>query len=159
MRSAILTYARLKGQPAAAIALDLAAIRTTLDSMVAAQAGVSRKRWSNLRSDLGTAIAASGLWPMVRTANVKLDESWARLLAPADLSVRHALSRLVRWASLRGIAPEAIDDRAMDRFIAELDTATLTRKLSELPRSVALAWNALVALHSGDGLRPVSVSP
>ena len=68
LRSAILTYARLKGQPAAAIALDLADIRTTLDSMVAAQAGVSRKRWSNLRSDLGTAIAASGLRPMVRTA-------------------------------------------------------------------------------------------
>jgi len=159
LRSAILTYARLKGQPAAAIALDLAEIRKTLDGMVAAQAGVSRKRWSNLRSDLGSAIAASGLRPMVRTANVKLDESWARFLAPAERSIRHALSRLVRWASLREIAPEVIDDRVIDRFIAELDTATLTRKLPELPRSVALAWNALVGLHQGDGLRPVSVPP
>ena len=77
LRSAVTSFAKLKGQPPAAVPLDLADIRNTLDGMVAAQAKVSRKRWANIRSDLATAIEASGLRPMVRTANVKLDGAWA----------------------------------------------------------------------------------
>jgi hypothetical protein len=68
LRSAVLSYAKLKGQPPAAIALDLAAIRQTLNRMVPARAQVSRKRWANLRSDLARAIEASGMLPMLRTA-------------------------------------------------------------------------------------------
>ena len=127
--------------------------------MVAAQAKVSRKRWANIRSDLATAIDASGLRPMIRTANVGLDQIWGLLLAPADQRIRNALSRFARFARLREIAPEAVDDRVMDRFINELDAATLTRNLAKLRRSVAIAWNALVDLHAGAGLEPVAVPP
>jgi hypothetical protein len=42
----------MRGQPPAAILLDLADIRSKLDGIVPAEAKVSRKRWSNLRSDL-----------------------------------------------------------------------------------------------------------
>ena len=94
---------------------------------------------------------------MLKTADVELDEVWTRLLAPADQRIRHGLSRFARWASLRRIAPEAVDDGTIDRFIAELDAATLIRNLRDLRRSVAKAWNALVGLHQGAGLRPVAV--
>ena len=47
----------------------------------------------------------------------------------------------------------------MDRFINELDAATLTRNLAKLRRSVAIAWNALVGLHAGAGLELVAVPP
>src|SRR5207247_2040395 len=49
LRSAILSFAKLKGQPPAAIPLDLSDIRRTLESMVPAGAQISAKRWSNLR--------------------------------------------------------------------------------------------------------------
>ena len=159
LRSAVICFAKLRDQPPAAIPLDLADIRLTLDGMVAAQAKVSRKRWANIRSDLATAIDASGLRPMIRTANVGLDQIWGLLLAPADQRIRNALSRFARFARLREIAPEAVDDRVMDRFINELDAATLTRNLAKLRRSVAIAWNALVDLHAGAGLEPVAVPP
>jgi hypothetical protein len=42
LRSAVTSFAKLKGQPPAAVPLDLADIRNTLDGMVAAQAKVSR---------------------------------------------------------------------------------------------------------------------
>src|SRR6478736_4285286 len=80
LRSAVAIYGKLKGEPLSAIPLDLAAIRRTLDGIVPAQAKVSRKRWANLRSDLAAALAASGLQPMLKTANVKLDSSWDALL-------------------------------------------------------------------------------
>jgi integrase len=125
--------------------------------MMPARAQISAKRWANLRSDLAAAIEASGLRPMLKTAGLDLDEVWSRLLAPADQRVRHALSRYGRWASLRRIGPEAVDDSTIDRFVAELDGATLIRNLRNLPRTVAKAWNGLVELHKGAGLRPVPV--
>jgi hypothetical protein len=140
-----------------AIPLDLADIRDTLDGMVAAQAKVSRKRWANIRSDLAAAIEASGLRPMVRTANVTLDEAWTELLAKTETRIRNGLSRFAHWASLRGIAPEAVDDSVMDAFITEMEAASLTRHVSNLRRSTTLAWNALVGLHQGTGLRPLAV--
>ncbi len=90
----------MRGQPPAAILLDLADIRSKLDGIVPAEAKVSRKRWSNLRSDLAAAIEASGLRPVLRTANVELDECWARLLAPTDQRIRNALSRFGRASTM-----------------------------------------------------------
>jgi hypothetical protein len=97
--------------------------------MVPARAQISPKRWANLRSDLAAAIDRSGLRPMLQTAGVDLDEVWDRLLAPADRRVRLGLSRFARWTSLRGIAPESVDEGVIKRFIAELDRATLVRDL------------------------------
>jgi integrase len=153
----VTSFAKLKGQPAAAIPFDLGDLRRTLDGMVPARAQMSAKRWANLRSDLAAAIDASGLRPMLKTAGLGLDKAWRALLAPADQRIRHGLSRFARWASLRGIRPEAVDDSAIQRFVAELDGATLVRNLRTLPRTVAGAWNALVRLHEAAGLRSVAV--
>jgi integrase len=157
LRCAVVTCAKLRGQRPADIPLDLAEIRTTLNRTLPTHAHVSRKRWYNLRSDLARAIDASGLQPMLRTADLEVDEVWTRLLAPADQDIRRGLSRFVRWASLRGIAPESIDDGTIDRFITELDETTLVRNIRDLARMVAKAWNALVLLHEGAGLRPLAV--
>jgi integrase len=157
LRSAVTSFAKLRAQPPAAIPLDLADIRGTLDGMVPARAKISPKRWANLRSDLAAAIATSGLQPMLKTAGLKLDEVWSELLAPADQGIRHGLSRFARWASRREIAPQSVDDSTIDRFVAELDGASLIRNLRNLRRTVAKAWNALVAIHQAAGLRPVAV--
>jgi integrase len=157
LRSAILSYAKLKKQPPAAIPLDLAEIRQTLNRMVPARAQISRKRFANLRSDLARAIDASGLLTMLRTADLEVDEVWTRLLAPADQRIRHGLSRFVRWASLRRIAPESVSDGTIDLFITELDATTLIRNIRDLGRIVAKAWNALVELHEAAGLETVAV--
>src|ERR1700730_5917317 len=121
LRSAVVIYGKLKDEPLSAIPLDLAAIRRTLDGIVPAQARVSRKRWANLRSDLAAALDASGLQPMLKTANVELDFTWASLLRVVeDNGVKYGLSRLARWASARQISPEAVDDAILEQFFAEL---------------------------------------
>ena len=157
LRSAVSSFAKLQDQPPGAIPVDLGAIRRTLDGTVAAWAKVSPKRWANLRSDLAAAIQASGLRPMLRTGELRLDDVWSSLLALADPRIRHGLSRFSRWASQRRVAPEAVDAATIERFVAELDAATLIRNLRHLPRTVAKAWNGLVALHNGAGLRPIAV--
>jgi integrase len=158
LRSAVACYAKILGVPPAAIPIDLATIRETLDAMVPAQAKVSAKRWANRRSDLAAAFAACGLMPILKTAKVKLDPAWAALLVPvADPAIRNGLSRFARWATLRGIAPTAVDMAVIERFVAELMAASLARHIGEQYRTVAWAWNALVALRSGEGMRSVAL--
>jgi hypothetical protein len=115
LRSAVTSFAKLRGQAPAAISLDLAEIRQALDRMIPARAQISCKRWANLRSDLAAAIAASGLQPMLKTAGVELDGAWNRLLTGQAPWIRHSLSRFARWASLRRIAAKAVDDSTMER--------------------------------------------
>ena len=59
--------------------------------------------------------------------------------------------------SLRQIAPQAVDNSTIARFIAELHNATLVRKLRYLGKFVSRRWNELVASNSTRGLRPVSL--
>lgn len=73
LRSAVSCFAKLMDQPPAAVPMDLAAIRKSLDRMVPARARISPKRWANIRSDLAAAIDASGLRPMLETAGVELN--------------------------------------------------------------------------------------
>jgi integrase len=157
LRSSVHSFAKLTEQPPAAIPLDLARIRRTLDGMVPARAQISAKRWANLRSDLTAAIRASGLLPMLKTADLDLDPNWSRILAPADRRVRHGLSRFARWASQHRVRPEAVDNSTIDRFVAELGEATLVRRLHLMPATMARTWNALVAVQKGAGLRRVAI--
>jgi integrase len=158
LRSAVVTFAKLRGAAPAAIPLDLAGIRATLDAKVPAEAQVSRKRWANLRSDLASAIEASGLRPMLKTTGVELNEAWSGLLqGVTDERVRNGLSRFARWASLRRVDPPAVDTAAIGRFIAELEEATLVRNLGSRHRSVTTAWNILVGQRPNAGLRTVTV--
>src|SRR5260370_39729235 len=92
LRSAVISFAKLVEQPPAAIPLDVARIRRTLDGMAPGRAKISAKRWANLRSDLTAAIRASGLQPMLNTADLDLDPVWSRGPAPADPGIRHRLS-------------------------------------------------------------------
>jgi integrase len=157
LRSAVISFAKLRDQPPAAIVLNLDDVRRTLDALVPARAKISRKRWSNIRSDLAAAIDASGLRPMLRTAEIKLDEAWNSALAPADRRVRIGLSKFAKWATLRGNPPVAVDDSAIGRFVGELGDATLVRGLRHTRRFVAKRWNELVASGRVSGLRPVTV--
>jgi integrase len=157
LRSAVISFAKLAEQAPAAIQLDVARIRRTLDGMAPAWARISTKRWANLRSDLTAAILASGLQPILKTADLEMDPVWSRVLAPADRRIRLGLSRFARWASQRRIRPESVDNDTIERFVAELGEATLVRKLHHMPGTIARTWNALVTVREGAGLRRVSV--
>ncbi len=158
LRSAIVTYSKIIGEGPAAIPMDLAAIRKTLDGVVPLQAKVSRKRWSNLRSDIAAAIAASGLQAMLKTSDIEADQNWERLFEAAkDERISNGLSRLARWATLRQVTPEEVDDTVLARFFAELETGSLIRNLKFVRRNVGKLWNKLATLMPDRGLRLVKV--
>jgi hypothetical protein len=91
LASAVRCYGKLVDQPLASVALDLAAIRHTLDRIVPPRALISAKRFANIRSDLAAAIEASGVHPMLMTARVVLDRG---LPVSADRPARRRSVRL-----------------------------------------------------------------
>jgi integrase len=158
LRSAIVTYGKIVGESPAAIPMDLAEIRKTLDGVVPQRAKVSRKRWANLRSDIAAAIDASGLQPMLKTSEVKPDQEWERLLEAAkDKRISNGLSRLARWATLRQVTPNKVDGVALARFFSELETGSLIRNLQFKRRNDTNLWNKLVSLWPDRGLNLVEV--
>jgi integrase len=146
LRSAIITYGKLTDRPLSSIGLDLAEIRQVLDNA----GGVSKmspKRQANLRSGLAAAVDVSGLLAMLRTGGIKLDPTWAALLASTtSLRIRNGLSRLARWASANSILPRMVSEAVIHRFVAELEAKTLVRKIGDQRRSITAAWNALAVL-------------
>jgi len=158
LRSAVVAYGKIVGQPLTAIPLDVAEIRKTLDGVVPLQAKVSRKRWANLRSDLAAAIVASGAQPMLKTADVKPNKDWEELLESVDdRRLKNGLSRLARWATLGNLPPGAVNNEVLAHFFAELESNSLVRNVRAQRRAVAKLWNSMVAVCADRGLRPVDV--
>jgi hypothetical protein len=93
---------------------------------------------------------------MIKTAGVELSESWTRLFEGNTKEwIRWGLSRFARWASLRQIVPLAVDAAVIGRFIADLETASLTRNIRDLHRGVINSWNGLVRLRPNENLQLV----
>jgi integrase len=157
LRSAVTSYAKLVEQEPASIPLELAELRRTLDCLVPAEAEVSAKRWANLRSDLAAAIDASGFMPMLKTADLPVDPAWEKIFTGTPQRVRAGLSRFARWASLRHVTPEVVDNDVVARFMAELEASTLVRGLRGLERQVAQSWNVLVERADNRALKAVTV--
>jgi Phage integrase family len=146
LRSAIISYGKLTDRPPSSIGLDLAEIRHVLDN-AGGVAKMSPKRQANLRSDLASAVDISGLLPMLRTGGIKLDPAWAALLeSTTSLRIRNGLSRLARWASANNILPGMVSEAVIQRFVADLETKTLVRKIGGQRSSIITAWNALTLL-------------
>jgi integrase len=155
--SSIKRVSRLLGDDPAHIVLDLPAISAKLATVSPAAAGLTGKSFSNIRSNLMTAVRTSGLKAIRRPARTPLSAGWTKLFA--KLSARRAhlgLSRLARYASANGIEPADIDDGTIEAFIAMVHAETLHRKPNALHRKVAEIWNEAAACSSGT-LRSVHV--
>jgi integrase len=95
---------------------------------------------------------------MLKTSDVKPREDWQQLFdATKDKRITNGLSRLARWASLRGLRPVDIDDAALEKFFAELESQTLTRHISFQRRNIPRLWNRLVGTFPEHGLIHVNI--
>jgi integrase len=157
LRSAVKRVAILIGQEPAAIRLDLEAISSRLADINPVAAGMSAKRFANLRSDFLAAVKASGVATVSGGAKTPMSVDWVALFR--RLSGRRAhigLSRFARYASGEGIAPQHVNDEVIERFIAAVRAGSLHSKPDTLHRQVTQIWNEATR-DAALGLRPVSV--
>ena len=140
--SAVKRVADLLGDEPAAIPLDMATISARLAAVNPVSVEISAKRLANIRSDFLAAVKASGIGPLKAESKSPLSPAWVGLFQ--RLSGRRAhigLSRLARFASARGVAPEDINDEVIAEFIAVVREQSLCPRPTVLHRTVTTIWN------------------
>ena len=155
LRSAISRLCALIGEEPRRTELDLKQIRNRL-AAINVSAGISAKSFANIRSDLLAAIKASGLKPINKTTQ-PLAEPWRALVARLNQRQRIGLSRLARYGSARGLAPNKVNDAVLAGFMESVREGSLHRKPNELHRKTTVIWNGVVDEFLGLGLSKVSV--
>jgi hypothetical protein len=86
-----------------------------------------------------------------------ISPEWRELLERLQGRRPHiGLSRFARYASQQRVAPGAVNDQVIDRFIAAVREDSLHRQPNALPRQVTLVWNQ-AAKDPGVGLQRVTV--
>jgi hypothetical protein len=157
LRSAVTRVAFLLGEDPGRIPLDMPALSVKLAAVNPVAADLRSKTFSNIKSDFVAAVKASGLTPVRHSKKAPLNADWTSLMARlSSQRARVGLSNLARHASALGIAPEQINDAAIEGFIAAVRHGSLHRKPNHLHRTVSQIWNE-VARQPELNLQPVAV--
>ena len=123
-------------------------LRRMLASVHPVQANITRKTWSNIKSNLARALRVTRSLPrnipkIVRSAR------WQEFLANADAKhQRHVLSRLVNFCCHKGLEPEHVSDAVMQELQTYLDARILSKEPGVLCKDMAQTWNAIISRNN-----------
>jgi len=118
LRSAVKRVADLLDNEPGAIALNLAGIGERLARINLMAAGLTAKRFANIRSDFLAAVKASGKLQPASAGRQPLSPEWIELFeALAGRRAHIGLSRLARYANTRGIRPQHVNDATIVAFM------------------------------------------
>ena len=117
MASAVRTLCRVLGRLPHELPADTALLNRLMRGALPAAVGVTPSRWANVRSLVLRAKSLTGCRIMPGRRLHPLAPAWAALAERLpDHFARTILSRLMRWCSAEGIAPEDVDQAVIERF-------------------------------------------
>jgi integrase len=139
LRSALRRIARMTGKPLDRLPAELSLLRPILNEIHPVAHGISPKTFANLRSNFMAAVRHTGI---VEARPRMLTPAWQTLHAALPTtSLRHGLSRFLRWCALRDLVPSALDGRALDEFRDWLAANALVEDPHGFVRRVGKLWN------------------
>lgn len=110
--------------------------------------GVEDKTLDNILSSVTRAVrvAAGGI---ANRKPIQAIQAGSGPWAPLALALRGSwrlikLTRLIRWCDAEDIAPEAVDDTVVERFLAEEAKASLSDKIASKRADIRKSWNNCV---------------
>jgi len=142
IRSALRALAAAAGQMLDAIPADATRIRDLLKHRSAATAGLTRERWTNVRSLVCTALLRVGVLTLPNRISEPPSNAWQALLARVSGKGEIAmLGRFARCCTLLDVEPDQVNDTFMARYRAELVQRSLVCEPEKVVRESAVAWN------------------
>ncbi len=157
-QGAIRTLCKVLARPAQAIPSDPRHIDQLLKEAPVGAGGISRKTLDNVRSRLKAALRHGQSTPKLPPRGTPLSPEWQALNARLDdLRLRHGLSRLIRVASHRGLAPTQVNDDFLGRLVDDVRRVNWERDALPFWRQTVALWNEAAA--SIDGWPQVTLTP
>lgn len=157
IRSAFRALERVLGLPASGIPASPDKLRLLLQDASPSRVGMRPRTWVQYRSVALGALRALGVAVIAGRDSTPLAPEWAELLA--GLSERKSqigLSRLLRFFSRTGVAPQAVTPADFEAFRCELLTASLVPDVVGAYRQAVRFWNKAAADASGWPQVPVA---
>ena len=142
LMSAVRRVSPLLGGRPADIAANPEAIRRALNAITPASAGMTKRRWANVRALLAAALDLTGAKVVRKNYTIGLRPPWLALRnLVADPYARAQLSRFFTYASGRGVEPGEVDDQTVADFAEALKRESLLRQPRKIVRDFIREWN------------------
>ena len=140
--SALRQVARLIGGLPADIPANPEALRRALNVMAPTSAGMSKRRWANVRALLTAALELTGARIVRRRRIVGLTPSWFALRNQIrDRYARARLSRFFTYTSAKGVEPDQVNDGTVADFAEALKRNSLLERQMNIIRDLCREWN------------------
>ena len=140
--SSVRTVGRMIDRPLERIPADPTLLRQRLKQLSAANGGISKGRFANVKSHLLAALRIAGITSSRLLGPMTAE--WRALFATAPESVRWRLSRLAHYCSAHAIKPDNVDDAVVAAMRDEADAEGLLRDPQNTWRDAIREWNKAV---------------
>ena len=140
--SALDTLARVFNRDLSTIRADPKSVRELLASKMAAELGLSEKRYANLRSSVVSSVRAFGYAPRAITRRIPASPAWKELLDQIDNPVyRNALHRLAAYCSFMNLPPQQVRPDVLLGLLEALDAEEAVRHPRRIIKHTIAIWN------------------
>ena len=155
--SALDAISRIFGRDLALIRADVRTVRNLFQSKSAAELGISKKRFANIRSCVIGALKAHGEVPAAVTKRIPLTPDWQSLLeSNPNKKYRMALYRLASFCSHMEISPRDIGRETLLGFFYALEAEEVVKNPRKILKHTIAHWN--MAGREVPGWPPIRLS-
>jgi len=150
LASAINTLEKWSGLPLSMIPANGEFLRQIFKNFHHAQVGASKRRVQNVKSLLQKAMRKVGLSTKLAPYMTPMTDVWQELYdALPDRYTRTALSRVMRYCSKQGMAPDGVDDSVAAAFLEALEQESLIKEPQVHHQTVCRLWNKMAETVEG----------
>jgi integrase len=154
--SACKSTGRLVGLPLSDVRADIPVLRSLLSKVHPVKDGVSRKRLSNIKSDLAEALVRSrASFGLVNELAATPSEGWRAFLDTAEQPYQKwTLGRFSRYCTLQQAEPSQVDQALLERYRALINEYYLCGDPAKIIKSTVVSFNVIVK-KGGHGFAPL----
>jgi len=157
LASSVRTFCKALGSEPPKVPANYAYIRERLKRFHPLQAGIKKKRWQTIVSDVNAALAIAGITKGQTRGLAPLSPAWTELMSRIEGRKAWGLSRLARYCGNLNLPPVKISDAVLAGFADAMKAETFKTNIDRLMRELCRKWNAVAEALPEAGLRNVTL--
>ena len=157
LASSVRRLCKALGSEPSKVAADYVDIRDRLKRFHHLEAGIKKKRWQTITSDVNAALAIAGITKGKTRGLAPPSPPWADLMSTVTEQQGWGFSRLARYCSTRNLPPIKVNDAVIAAFTEAMKAETFKTNIDRLMRELCRKWNKLVQSAPEFGLQLVTV--
>lgn len=158
LASSVRRFCKALGFEPAHVPANHSYFRQRLKGFHPLEAGVKKKRWQTIKSDVNAALALKGISKGQTRGLAPISPEWLDLKRfMVNQRYDWGFSRLARFCSNKGLGPVAVNDEVMAAFDTAMREETFKTKIDTLMQELRRHWNSLAERAPEAGLTMVTL--